>query len=1088
MANVTVTAYDSNGVAVASDTSDASGLYTLDLSGTAQTSFRLEFTTLPAGYQSSVGGADNNTSVVFASQGAYVDFGVFKPAEYYGNPRLALTRFVGQKFRGEVPLPVDPDTYVNTVISAAYRADSVTGDYPSGNDFHENVPWATYAQTGAVSGLAYQPTSRTLFTSAFFKANALYGPQGAGGIYSINLDTGAVSNFLDIDSYFGAGYTGSDIACDANGGSFDPLCFHEVGQQSLGDLDISSDFQTLYSVAIRTDELLAIPVGNPPTAPPTPNGITKYAIPQPAECTGTGIADYVPLGLGVKGATVYVGTVCTAQSTQNLAQLRGYIYAFNGGAFTQVLSFPLNYPRNTWNDPYPWTPWQPFSETDPPQPANAQQPWIADIVFDGEDMVFSVADRGGHQVQSGDQSPGGDILRACWTGSAWSLESNGVCDGATTFGNYGYNNQDGPGGGLYYWDQNGREGNTTLGALAQVPGYNNVVTMGADVRETDGMMGPLYINHDTGASDIWSPVFMIGFSNDIWGKGNGMGDLEILYDPAPIELGNRVWNDADGNGLQDPGEAPIAGVTVQLWADTDNNSSADTLVGTAVTAADGTYYFVSGTAADPNPGDNRGVVFYNSGGIRSNTAYEVRVATNQAPLSGTVLTTPNAPQPANGNASATNNHPITDVADSDASISGANAVIAYTTGGAGNNNHGLDFGFSPPLDYGDLPDTGAGTGAGNYQTLLSDNGPRHVIVSTLRLGLLEDAEGDGQQSAAADGDDINPSPTADDEDAVLAASLSGLRRGENATVPVSVLNNTGGDATLWGWIDFNANGVLDPGEAQTATVVTNATQQTVNLVFAVPLNATGSTFARFRLGTVASEVTKATGLASNGEVEDYAATTVPLDYGDAPDTGNNPSTGTGNYQTLLSDNGPRHVIVAGLNLGAVAPDPDPGTLQNPPATADDTSNTGAADDEDSILTLPTIASTATNLLLTVRATNTTNTAATLVGFIDFNRNGVFTDAGESATATAPAGSGTADYSLSFTGFAPPVVGDSYIRVRIAFDAAQVSAPTGPAQSGEVEDFKVTIETPTAVTLYDLRAQALSAGEWLTAWLQSWLQR
>ena len=409
----------------------------------------------------------------------------------------------------------------------------------------------------------------------------------------------------------------------------------------------------------------------------------------------------MPLGLGVKGATVYVGTACTAESTQNLAQLRGYIYAFNGGAFTQVLSFPLTYPRNTWNDPYPWKPWQPFSETDPPQPSNTQQPWIADIVFDGEDIVFSVADRGGHQVQSGDQSPGGDILRACWTGSAWSLESDGVCDGATTFGNYGYNNQDGPGGGLFYWDQNGREGNTTLGALAQVPGYNNVVTMGADVRETDGMMGPLYINHDTGASDIWSPVFMIGFGNDIWGKGNGMGDLEILYDPAPIELGNRVWTDANGNGIQDPGETPIAGVTVQLWADTDANGSADTQVGTAVTSAAGTYYFVSGTAADPNPGDNQGIVFYNGGGIRPNTAYEVRIpnaegGSQQAPLSGLFLTVQNAPQPANGNASATNNNPITDVADFDAAlVSATTAVIAFTTGGAGANNHGLDVGFSP---------------------------------------------------------------------------------------------------------------------------------------------------------------------------------------------------------------------------------------------------------------------------------------------------------------------------------------------------------------------------------------------------------
>ena len=73
------------------------------------------------------------------------------------------------------------------------------------------------------------------------------------------------------------------------------------------------------------------------------------------------------------------------------------------------------------------------------------------------------------------------------------------------------------------------------------------------------MMGPLYINHDTGASDIWSPVFMIGFGNDIWGKGNGMGNLEILWDTTPIELGNRVWTNTNGNGIQDPGESPTPG-------------------------------------------------------------------------------------------------------------------------------------------------------------------------------------------------------------------------------------------------------------------------------------------------------------------------------------------------------------------------------------------------------------------------------------------------------------------------------------------------------------------------------------------------
>ena len=27
------------------------------------------------------------------------------------------------------------------------------------------------------------------------------------------------------------------------------------------------------------------------------------------------------------------------------------------------------------------------------------------------------------------------------------------------------------------------------------------------------------------------------------GKGTGLGDIELLADPAPIEIGNRVWLD-----------------------------------------------------------------------------------------------------------------------------------------------------------------------------------------------------------------------------------------------------------------------------------------------------------------------------------------------------------------------------------------------------------------------------------------------------------------------------------------------------------------------------------------------------------------
>ena len=67
-------------------------------------------------------------------------------------------------------------------------------------------------------------------------------------------------------------------------------------------------------------------------------------------------------------------------------------------------------------------------------------------------------------------------------------------------------------------------------------------------------------------------------------------DVDFGYH-APVtanaSLGDRVWNDANGNGIQDAGEAGINGVTVQLL------DAANNLVATATTAGDGNYTFTS---------------------------------------------------------------------------------------------------------------------------------------------------------------------------------------------------------------------------------------------------------------------------------------------------------------------------------------------------------------------------------------------------------------------------------------------------------------------------------------------------------------
>ena len=61
--------------------------------------------------------------------------------------------------------------------------------------------------------------------------------------------------------------------------------------------------------------------------------------------------------------------------------------------------------------------------------------------------------------------------------------------------------------------------------------------------------------------------------------------LTITY-CQPADIGDQVWNDTDGDGIQDAGEPGIAGVTVNL-----RNSSTNALAQTTTTSAAGVYGF-----------------------------------------------------------------------------------------------------------------------------------------------------------------------------------------------------------------------------------------------------------------------------------------------------------------------------------------------------------------------------------------------------------------------------------------------------------------------------------------------------------------
>ena len=58
---------------------------------------------------------------------------------------------------------------------------------------------------------------------------------------------------------------------------------------------------------------------------------------------------------------------------------------------------------------------------------------------------------------------------------------------------------------------------------------------------------------------------------------NYVHDFELLSIPAPVEIGDRVWYDADKNGLQDPDEPGLANVTVALRDPAGNIITATTV-------------------------------------------------------------------------------------------------------------------------------------------------------------------------------------------------------------------------------------------------------------------------------------------------------------------------------------------------------------------------------------------------------------------------------------------------------------------------------------------------------------------------------
>ena len=205
----------------------------------------------------------------------------------------------------------------------------------------------------------------------------------------------------------------------------------------------------------------------------------------------------------------------------------------------------------------------------------------------------------------------------------------------------------------------------------------------------------------------------------------------------------------------------------------------------------------------------------------------------------------------------------------------ANGILFSNTVVTSNNDGTMCPNAAVNIDFGDAPDVSSTNGPNDYNTLLANNGPRHQIRNGLYLGHLITGENDAYQNADATGDDL----LLDVQDDSLTTPLTPISTPASTySLAVEVTNNTGEDANLYGWIDFNQNGLFEESEAVTA-VVPSIGLQTINLTFNVPGGGAvigGHTFVRLRLTTdnltnsgTNIQDDRSVGPASDGEVEDY---------------------------------------------------------------------------------------------------------------------------------------------------------------------------------------------------------------------------
>jgi len=816
---------------------------------------RVEFSNIPAYLKESPNAKIGNSLVRFVKNGdTNITLGLHNPDDFsnttnplYVNNLQQNGTHVGSNMQG--------------LQTVHYKATGLNSDYISYlNSIAGEVPQdiITTEDIGSVWGKAYQKDKKRLFVASMLQRHVGFANTPAD-IYVIDYssmpstllghfslqgkmpDNGGVAIDLgQVDRSSGTNYY---LYPDPSKPNIDLDAYAKVGKISYGGIDIDSLHHKLWLVNLNQKGLISIDISkdynNLDSVP-----INQYLIENIQNVPTCNNGELRPWALKIHDGKGYLGAICDGSISKSNRDMYAYILSFNLEnpmiGFEEVLSFPLSYRRQLRR----WYAWE-DSYFDPTHPKAYNgviygEPILSDIEFDKyNNMYLAFFDR--YATQLGYKNyraipdtnlterayEYGEILRICNINGTYKKEGSPECN-QTNYTDLGISE--------FFNDQGGdRNREASLGSLALLKGSGELLlgttdphpesTTGENRSEYWYTQGAHTLSLTDGSIKNWYSNAYTKI-NGLNGKANGMGDIELITQSSPTEIGDRVWLDSNGNGIQDNNESGLADINITLVCDNTTKAS-------AITDLNGYYIFSN----DTNKTSTQSYI-YNIQELQPQVDNcliripNVRGANKQLALGDKILTLPNIGEGENKN-----------INDSDGLLVGDNAEINITVNDipmAGANNHSFDFGFKPISDNNATPPENNETNSSdnNSSTSQENNNTNNNPPATNPTTPPENNEtnsSDNNSSTSPENNNTNNNPPATNPTTPPENNETNSSDNNSSTPPEN--NNTNnppvtnlienepslvednitiGDRV---WLDSNRNGIQDSNESGVANII-----------------------------------------------------------------------------------------------------------------------------------------------------------------------------------------------------------------------------------------------------------------------------